>query len=241
MKRLRSALSAFTVIAALAVGGAVLVSPASARSNLSFDVTSLSAPNVVVKNDRCFYHPVTMAHRQSGADSWSVDTYISRGRYDVTNAYFSKSYREKRDSVLLCPSGDELGQYKIGPSLVSADTYLGDSYDEIKRTDYTYGTFYIRAHARTQIAAKRSGKNVEVTARAQRYAPNSYSGDGYTPYNPKAKIQYKSGRTWKTVATVQLRKGVAKKTMKASSKRIYRVTFGQVSWATGATSGTVKR
>ncbi len=55
------------------------------------------------------------------------------------------------------------------------------------------------------------------------------------------KFQVKSGSKWKTLKTASAKKGKATYKVKSKSKKTYRVTFGQVSWATGATSKSVKR
>lgn len=236
MKRLRSALSAFAAAAALVVGGFVSVAPANATSYVSFDVTRLSARDLVVKDWQCQNTTVRMSHSEHNAYSWWVDTSVTHDNSHVSSALFSDSGNGSRDEAQVCPSLHGLGKYRVGPSDVSAHSYGYD--DSLYDTDYTMGTFYVRALAKTQISAKRSGKKVKLTVKAQRYNPDTYK---YSRYNPKATIQVKSGKKWKKVATVQLRNGSATKTVKTSSKRTYRVTFSKVSWATGATSGTVKR
>jgi hypothetical protein len=55
------------------------------------------------------------------------------------------------------------------------------------------------------------------------------------------KFQVKSGSKWKTLKTVTAKKGKAVYKVKSKSKKHYRVSFSQVSWATGATSKSVKR
>lgn len=129
-----------------------------------------------------------------------------------------------------------LGKYTIGPTDVYA--FTNRDYSWFDATDYTTGALYVRAQSRTQLSASRKGSSVRFTAKAQRYNPDRFD---YTAYNPKAKIQVKSGKSWKTVKTVQLKRGSASATVKSKAKRTYRVTFGQISWATGATSKWVTR
>ena len=58
---------------------------------------------------------------------------------------------------------------------------------------------------------------------------------------PSAKIQYKSGSTWKTKKTVKLKKGAASYSYKTSSKRTYRFVVGETGTQFGATSSTSRR
>lgn len=88
------------------------------------------------------------------------------------------------------------------------------------------------------LSTKRAGKTVSLTSKTKVYNPEKY---GKVNYNPKVKFQVKSGGKWKTIKTVTANKGKATYKVKTKSKKSYRVTFSQVSWATGATSKSAKR
>ena len=77
-----------------------------------------------------------------------------------------------------------------------------------------------------------------LTASAQRYNPeiNKYVGHGAK----KARVQVKSGKKWKTVKTVKLKKGKATVKLKTKLKKQYRFVFDQTSATTGATSKTIR-
>ncbi|WP_166969474.1 hypothetical protein [Brevibacterium atlanticum] len=142
---------------------------------------------------------------------------------------------------MICPSSDGLGKYTLGPSEIRAYYHGGsdyDDYDEVERADYTKGSFYVRGKTYASLSSKRSGSTVTLTSTTKVYNPEKY---GKVSYNPKVKFQVKSGSKWKTLKTVAAKKGKATYKVKSKSKKTYRVTFSQVSWATGATSKSVKK
>ncbi|MEW1990004.1 hypothetical protein [Brevibacterium casei] len=230
----RAAMSALVAVA-------LVIAPAASAdaANVSFDVTKLSADNVVVSSWDCINTDVRMTHKKSGIDDWSVDTDVHGRNGLSTWASFASYSGGTKDRVQICPSSDGPGKYTLGPSEVRAYSY-GDysDYQEIERADHTKGSFYVRGKAYASLSAKRSGKTVTLTSTTKVYSPEDY---GKVNYNPKVKFQVKSGSTWKTIKTVSAKKG--KTTLKVTSKgkKTYRVTFDQVSWATGATSKTAKR
>ena len=219
---------------ALVVGPAVSAEAASA----SFDVTKLSADNIVVSDWNCKKTNVYMKYKKKNVDDWDVETEI-HGRHGYMNdAYFSDYRTKSQDRISLCPDEGGLGKYTLGPSEISA-SYDGDSYiDYYERPDYTKGYFYVRGKSYASLSTKRSGKTVTLTSTTKVYNPERY---GKVNYNPKVKFQVKSGSKWKTIKTVTAKKGKATYKVKTKSKKTYRVTFSQVSWATGATSKSVKR
>ncbi|MCU4298426.1 hypothetical protein D3I60_15330 [Brevibacterium permense] len=172
MKFLKRALVASVAALALAIGPAVFAEAAS----MSFDVTKLSAANMVVSNDNCRYFSVYRKYKKDDVGYWTVDSEIAGRHGYTTDAYFG-SYKNPstKDRNMICPSLDGLGRYRIGPSEANVDNdYSWDAF-----TDHTKGYFYVRGKSYTSLSSKR--------------------------------------------------------------KRYYRVTFSQVSWATGATSKSVKR
>ncbi|TSI15082.1 hypothetical protein [Brevibacterium aurantiacum] len=237
MKFIRRALISALAVAALIVGPAVSAEAAST----SFDVTKLSGSSLVISNSNCKSTNVYMKHRKSRVDDWSVDTEVHGRHGPSTSAYFDSYGSTSKDRVQVCPSWDGLGKYTIGPSEVRAYYYGGASYNdygEVERADYTKGSFYVRGKTYASLSTKRSGKTVTLTSKTKVYNPERYAK---VTYNPKVKFQVKSGSKWKTIKTVQAKKGKATYKTNTKSKKTYRVAFGQVSWATGATSKSVKR
>ncbi|UVI36563.1 hypothetical protein [Brevibacterium spongiae] len=235
MKFLKRALVASIAALALAIGPAVSAEAASAK----FDVTKLSADNVVVSDWNCKKTNVYMKHRKSGVDSWNVSTEV-RGKHGLaTWANYGTYGSATKDRVQVCPSIYGLGKYTLGPSEISAYGYsTSNGWGEVEEPDYTKGSFYVRGKTYASLSSKRSGSTVTLTSSTKVYNPERY---GKVNYNPKVKFQVKSGSKWKTLKTVTAKKGKATYKVKSKSKKTYRVTFGQVSWATGATSKSVKR
>ena len=232
MKFLKRALVASVAAIALAVGPAVSAEAASTK----FDVTKLSASSIVVSNDGCKYVDVYMKHKKTNSKYWDVDVDITRNGSWVDSVWFSDSGNTSRTHTYICPWYDGLGKYVLGPSSVSADSWDFD--DSYYRTDYTKGSFYVRGKTYASLSSKRKGSTVTLTSSTKVYHPEHY---GKIKYSPKVKFQVKSGSKWKTLKTVSSKKGKATHKVKSKSKRYYRVTFSQVSWATGATSKSVKR
>ena len=232
MKFIRRALvSAFAALA-LVVSPAVFAEAAS----ISFDVTKLSAKNVVVTNSSCRNIEIAMKHKKSGVGDWNVSTEVTRSGSYIGSTYYSSTGNKSRARVFVCPSFEGLGKFTVGPSDVWANNA---SYSKlVDRTDYTKSSFYVRGKTYASLATKRSGKTVTLTSKTKVYNPEKY---GKVNYSPKVKFQVKSGSKWKTIKTVTAKKGKATYKVKTKSKKSYRVTFSQSSWATGATSKSSKR
>ena len=232
MKLIRRALvSAFAALA-LVVTPAVSAQAAS----ISFDVTKLSAKSMVVTTSNCRNVEVNMSHQKTGVTAWNVTADINRSNGLADYAFFENGGNTKRSRALICPSWSGLGKYTIGPSEVWANNASYTKY--VDRTDFTKGSFYIRGKAYASLSTKRSGKTVTLTSKTKVYNPEKY---GKVSYSPKVKFQVKSGSKWKTIKTVTAKKGKATYKVKTKSKKSYRVTFSQSSWATGATSKSSKR
>lgn len=234
MKSSMRAVASIFVSLLLVVGAAA---PTHAAS-VSFDVTKLSAVNIVVKHNACYSTPVTMAHKKSGVGRWDVYTDISKSGAFADSVYYSSNGNTRTAKSQICPwSEADLGKYTVGPSNIWADA--ADSYDYVYRDDFTKGSFYVRAHVKSRLSAKRSGSKVTLTGTAKRYNLDSW---GYKVYSPKkAKFQVKSGSSWKTIKTVDLKKGTAKLTVKSSSKKSYRFVTQTTSKTAAGTSATVKK
>ncbi|MEY9258784.1 hypothetical protein ABH903_001806 [Brevibacterium epidermidis] len=230
MKFLKRALVASVAVLALAVGPAVSAEAAT----MYFNVTKLSASDMVISDSRCKNFNVYLEYKKKNVSSWSVDSEIS-GEYGSSDANFSNyTSPSNKDRASICPTLDGLGKYRIGPSEVDIDNdYNWDAF-----TDHTKGYFYVRGKTYASLSSKRSGSTVTLTSSTKYYNPEWGEKRNY---NPKVKFQVKSGSKWKTLKTVTAKKGKAVYKAKSKSKRYYRVTFSQVSWATGATSKSVKR
>ncbi|MGO2036597.1 MAG: hypothetical protein ACTH2U_08970 [Brevibacterium sp.] len=234
MKLIRRALVSVIAAIALAVGPAVSAEAASTK----FDVTKLSSSNIVVSNDSCKYINVYMKHKKSKVDDWWVMTDVKGRSGWADTAWFESDGNTGKDRVSICPDDDGLGKYTLGPSEVRAYYYGGSSYGEVEDADYTKGYFYVRGKAYASLSSGRKGSTVTLTSKTKYYNPE---WDEKRNYNPKVKFQVKSGSKWKTIKTVTAKKGKATYKVKSKSKKTYRVTFSQVSWATGATSKSIKR
>lgn len=232
MKLIRRVFVSALTALALVIGPAISAEAAST----SFDVTKLSAKSLVLTNSSCRNVEVDMKHKKAGVSSWDVDAEVTRSGSYVGYAYFSSSGNKSRARTLVCPSFDGLGKFVLGPSEVWAHNSSYSKY--VDRTDYTKGSFYVRGKTYASLSTKRSGKTVTLTSKTKVYNPEKY---GKVNYNPKVKFQVKSGSKWKTIKTVTAKKGTATYKVKTKSKKTYRVTFSQVSWATGATSKSSKR
>lgn len=235
LKLIRRALISAIAAVALVVGPAVSAEAASA----SFDVTKLSASNVIVANSEPIKIYVNLSYKIKRSDGWMVDTKIyDRHGVAAEASFYSTFSPDNKDRVTLFPDDSGLGKYTLGPSEVETDYDNGYKTVWEDFTDYTKGSFYVRGKTYASLSTKRSGNTVTLTSSTKVYNPEQY---GKVNYNPKVKFQVKSGSKWKTIKTVTAKKGKATYKVKSKSKKTYRVTFSQVSWATGATSKSAKK
>lgn len=237
IRRIVAAAAAITVAAGIS---AVSANPAQALSDgpAYFDVTKYKAGNLVIGNSNCRNTTVTMSHKKSGFSEWDVYASITGPDGGIENSvsYGHKSNKAKA-AVSICPwSSRSFGRYTVGPSSIFANN--ADYTRSVYGDDFTKGHFYVRGKTKAGLSTKRKGKKVTLTATAKRYNPTY---DRYTAHSPKAKIQVKSGKKWKTIKTVTLTKGKKSVTVTSKAKRTYRVTFGSSSKYAGATSKAVRR
>lgn len=234
MKFLKRALVSSIAALALAVGPAVSAEAAST----SFDVTKLSADNLVVYDWNCKYTNIYMKHKKSAVHTWNVSTEVRGKRGHANWANFGSYGSANKDRVMICPSIHGLGKYTLGPSEISAYGQSSNGPGQVKEPDRTKGYFYVRGKSYASLSSQRSGNTVTLTSSTKVCDPMKMVK---VTYNPKVKFQVKSGSKWKTLKTVTAKKGKAVYKAKSKSKRHYRVSFSQVSWETGATSKSVKR
>lgn len=231
------------IAAAFAVGLLATATPAQA-SDRPIDITGYKVSNITVSDSNCRNLTVTASTK---VKSDFVDSF---GSIDVTRngglvSMLGFEGRKITDRAMICPSFSGLGTYKVGPAEIFAefdyyDSYFGEYWSDYRDyTDNTSKTFYVRGKTKSTLTAKRSGSKVTLTAKAQVYAPDKYR---YTQYNAKgAKLQVKSGKTWKTIKTVNLSKGKATITVKQSKKKSYRLHVPTATWAATTTSKSVSK
>lgn len=228
--RWRSVLAAMVVV----LGTVVPSAPAAAAEDQPVDVTGFSVPDFVFDRGACRKVTVKVSRSvDSSISQLSLSADVTRGGYLVNHVFFDGDSTSTRLQV--CPL-EGLGAYKVGPTDVSAFT---DDYEFFNYVDYTTRTFYVRGQAKAYLKASRSGSKVTLTATAKYFNPDAYE---YSTYSPKrAKLQVKSGSTWKTIKTVDFKSGKASYTFRKPSKATYRVTFDKTSKVTAATSASVAK
>ncbi|MDO5745021.1 MAG: hypothetical protein Q4P23_11195 [Micrococcaceae bacterium] len=239
LRRVAGLGAAITVATGLLAVGA----PAHA-SERPIDITGYKVADFTVGDSNCRNVKVSASTKVKGdyLDSYaSVD--VTRGG-GVIDALWLEG-RKPTDRAFICPSFSGLGTYKVGPADVFAefeyyDSYVGEySSDYRSYTDNTSKKFQIRGKTKSTLSAKRQGAKVTLTAKAQVYSPEKYR---YAQYNSVgAKFQVKSGTKWKTIKTVNLKKGTASITVKQSKKKSYRLQVPTASWAASNTSKSVSR
>lgn len=228
---------------ALAVALLTVAAPAQA-SERPIDITGYKVSDITVSDSNCRNLTVTASTKIKSdfVDSYGVVD-VTRGGGVVDALWFDG--RTITDRAMICPSVSGLGTYKVGPADISAeyeyyDSLFGDYMSDYSDyTDNTSKSFYVRGKAKSTLTAKRSGSKVTLTANAQVYAPEKYR---YAQYNAKgAKLQVKSGTTWKTIKTVNLSKGKATIAIKQSKKKTYRLHIPTATWAASTTTKSVAK
>ncbi|MFJ6418608.1 hypothetical protein [Paeniglutamicibacter sp. NPDC091659] len=233
----------FSASIVLAAGLALASTPAQA-SERPLDITGYQVSDITVGDSNCRYFTVTASTK---VESDFLDSYgsveITRKGGNVSSLSFHG--RKITSRAFFCPSDSGLGTYQVGPADLEAEYEYFDSYfeeyssDSSYYTDYTSKTFYVRGKAKSSLSAKRSGSKVALTAKAQVYIPEKYR---YAQYNAvSAKFQVKSGSSWKTLKSVNLKNGKASVTVKQSKKKTYRLYIPKASWATSTISKAVSK
>lgn len=236
-------LTAPVVAVLFALLASVALAPSASASSRSIDITGYKVSDQVITSGySCRKITVTMTtKKQKDYKSSSIDVDVTRGRDLV--GWLSSSNGKSLSRVQICPWLDGLGKYTIGPADVFAGYSTRDSWgpytDYRDYTDNTKKSFYVRAKSKASLSSSRKGRTVTLSAKATSL---NLDRDEYRAYNPaSAKLQVKSGKTWKTVKKVKLSKGKATVKVSSSAKRQYRFTYPTTSTRTGATSGTVTR
>lgn len=231
-----------TAVLALIGGLALGAGPAQA-SERPIDITGYQVADVVVSSSYCKKVMITATAKKQKDFTRShmyVDI-IRQGDIVHTVNFAERTLRERGE---VCPYSTGLGQYTIGPADVRAEYKYKDSYgdwttDSRDYWDTTKKDFNVRGHTKSSLAAKRSGTKVTLTASASFYSPEN---GRYAQYSPKnAKLQVKTGKSWKTIKTLKLNKGKASISLKDSKKKTYRVTVPKNAWAVATTTKAITK
>lgn len=238
---LRTATSTIALLIALLAS--IALAPSAEASTRPIDITGYTVADQVISSSGCRYVSAKMTTAKKKDFSWSFESHdVTRGGDIVT--WLSSENGKGLSRMLLCPGLDGLGTYTVGPAEIDAAYTTVDrwGYETEEYRHYVDGTkksFSVRGKSTSSLSSSRKGRTVTLTAKASSYDP---AWGGYRKYNPKsAKLQVKSGSTWKTVKTVKLSSGKATVKVTSSATKQYRFTFPKTSTRTGATSGTVKR
>lgn len=182
----------------------------------------------------CKYNTVKVKRSVSrSVDDFDIFTDVTRNGYVEDFLWFSNSDASER--IFVC-DWQGLGAYRIGPSDVSAFTWDYDFFDYVDRTGKT---FYVRGKARAGISSYRKGNYVTVKVTARYYNP---SVSRYSYFSPSGvKIQRKTTSGWKTIKTVNLRKGGASYRTYKPGKAYYRAIVPQKTRTTADISGATRR
>lgn len=226
----------------LTAGMAITAAPAQA-SERPLDFTGYKVSDITVADSNCRNLTVNASANVADdyvAASGSID--VTKQGGIVASMWFED---DELDRAYICPSLYGLGTYMVGPANVFAEyEYYDDYFEEYNTkytsyTDYTSKTFHVRGKSKSTLSAKRYGAKVKLTAKATVYKPEKYR---YAQYNASgAKFQVKSGSKWKTLKTVNLKKGQASITVKQSKKKSYRLQIPTATWAASTTSKSVSK
>lgn len=189
-----------------------------------------------------------------------TEDYVGQEPIWISNPPINKKTQtfNVKSNFYTCVHGHGYGRYTVGDASLryglNGDSNLRYSPDWalFEVNDISRSYYYVRGAAKSTLKATRKGKYITLSASASRYALSQTldeygmgwetASGKFKPYNAKkAKIQVKSGSTWKTLKTVNLKNGKANIKFKKSTKQQYRMAFAQTSTTTGATSSTVKK
>lgn len=230
-------------IALTSIGLLATATPARA-SERPIDITGYKVADITVSDSNCRNLTVT-ASTQVKPDFVDSFAFIDITRNGGLVSMLGFEGRRISDRALICPSLEGLGTYKVGSADIMAeygyyDSYFGDYMSDYSSyTDNTSKKFYVRGKAKSTLTAKRLGSRVLLTAKAEVYSPDKYR---YSQYNAKgAKFQVKSGKTWKTIKSVNLAKGKATVTLTQSRKKTYRLHVPAATWAASTTTKSVSK
>lgn len=239
---------AFGTAAALTlIGGFVLGASPAQASNRPIDVTGYTVADIVISDDNCKNIMVTAkAKFQSDFNLGTAQAVITRNGNEEAAPFFdfvNKKATSANDRVQICPYREGLGAYTVGPADVWANYSYKDNGQILNDSRYywdnTKKTFNVRGKTKSTLTANRSGKKVTLNVTASVFSPEK---DRYAQYNPKnAKLQVKSGKTWKTIKTLKLNKGKASVKLTDAKKKTYRVTVPKASWAVATTTKTMTK
>lgn len=223
---------ATAVVAAVATAA-----PAQALENPA-DLTAINAPaKVSIGSSSCRNIPIQYSVGvEAGWEFWGADVNVLRNGEQHSLELISGAGQQ---SYFYCPYFDGLGKFQWGPSTVTA--WSDDAVDVFEFNDASKDITWIRAKSTASVTATRKGSKVTFTARTKRY---NIDADEYRNWSsPKIVLQRKKADgTWVDVAAMAYTsKGVAKKTITASTAKTYRVISSDTTLTWGRASTTVRR
>lgn len=261
MKRIKTAL----VVATLTTTLAFINTPAaSAVDRGPLDPNSYKVSDVIVgKNSQlCANRSMFMKGNllKTKTPSYSdveiaVMVYGPRGEYVgqepiwFDNPRVNKKMKSfgAKTTFMTCAHGHGYGRYTVGDAKLRYSIHGRKSFDA---RDISRSYYYVRGAAKTGLKATRKGKYVTLSMSASRYSLRQgqdevgypHASGRFKPYNAKAvKFQVKSGSTWKTLKTLDLKNGKASIKVKQTAKRQYRIMLNKTPTTTGTTSKVVKK
>lgn len=229
-----------TATSALVVAGLVATAAPAQASEKPVNITGYNVKDLVISSDadRLIY-PSAKVKKQKDFRDFSAMVSLTRGGVEEMSTWF---YGTKASQMVVEPSLTGLGQYRIGPADIDANYWIKKSADDWETASYydlTETKFYVRGKTKSTLKAQRKGSKVTLTAKATVFSPER---DRYIAYNAKnAAVQVKSGKKWKTVKKVNLKKGQAVVKLTDKKAKSYRVVIPKATWAIATTTKTVKK
>lgn len=143
--------------------------------------------------------------------------------------------------VTICPKDAKTryGAYSLRNIVTKGSTYYWDSNYRKHNQPVTARqkmqlNFNVKGALSGKLYSERRGSKVSFVVKTRVFS-DKYQKN--VAYNPKgAKLQYKSGKKWKTLKTLKFKKGRATYGLRTSKYNSYRVTVPARSWATGGTA-----
>lgn len=229
-----------TATSSLVVAGLLATAAPAQASEKPVNIIGYKVKDLVISSDdsRDIY-PSAKVKKQRDFESFSAEVQLKRN--GVTE--YQEVFEGTNPGLLVVnPRYSGLGKYSVGPAEVVASYWTnkaeGSTYSQ-QYWDLTSTSFYVRGKTKSTLKAQRKGSKVTLTAKATVFSPER---DRYIAYNAKnAAVQVKSGKKWKTVKKVNLKKGQAVVKLTDKKAKSYRVVIPKATWAIATTTKTVKK
>lgn len=229
-----------TATSTLVIAGLVASAAPAHASEKPVNIVGYNVKDLVISSDadRLIY-PSAKVKKQKDFRDFSAMVSLTRGGVEEMSTWF---YGTNASQMVVEPSRTGLGQYRIGPADIDASYWVNKKAGHEEYSDYydlTETKFYVRGKTKSSLKAQRKGSKVTLTAKATVFSPER---DSYIKYNAKnAAVQVKSGKKWKTVKKVNLKKGQAVVKLTDKKAKTYRVVMPKATWAIATTTNTVKK